>query len=118
MVVTGVGGNVLIQLPQCAMQRRLANVGQHLLDVTHLNRHFGQMRGQQIGRGIAEHMERHQRISGQQLAKLGFTRGEQSRFKVGTFQIRQTRLVRKILGHGQGYRQRAPDHMQHSRLQR
>ena len=116
-IITAMGGNILIQLPQRTVQGDLTVVGQNLVHIPDLNSRLGQMRRQQIGTRIAKDIQRHQRLGRQQLRKLPLARKRQSPLQIGTLQITQPRVFRKILGHRQSNRDCPPHPVHDRRLQ-
>mmetsp|Transcript_28445 Transcript_28445/g.53223 ORF Transcript_28445/g.53223 Transcript_28445/m.53223 type:complete len:471 (+) Transcript_28445:1199-2611(+) len=115
-IVRRVDGNVLVQFPQRAVQGGLAVVCQDFLDLAYLDRDFGLVGGQKIGRGIAKDIERNERLGGQKLGELGLAGGGQGPFEIGPLEIAKARDSGVILGDGQSDGDGAPEGIQGRRL--
>ena len=88
-------GNILIQFPKHTMQRHLRIVGQHLLNLAHLDRGFADMRRQQKRGCIGKDMRHHKRLGAQQFAEFGLAITTKRPGKIVALQTTQPRRLRK-----------------------
>ena len=110
--------DVLIQFPKRAMQSQLRVVSQNLIDLAHLDRHFGRLRSQQICRRIAKHVRHRQRLGAQQFREIRLLRTRQRAFQIGALQICQPGRFGKLIADRQSNRQRAAQSVHHRGLHR